>query len=280
MRPAAAQSHRWSPEDFDDASFIGDIDIGPRSKPSPRRGRVASKPRLRRNIGGRGLGGGQGMLWLAVAAYIGIQNVPIAGYFTLPIQLLSTFYHELSHCLFAELVGGECVRIQILPFGGGSALSRTSTDLARVIVAAAGLLGPSLIGATILLLSRGLGRSRSALVFLACTLIFTANTWSKDIFTDVLCYCYATFFVLLAMMPGRFLRDFVVQFFAVIFAVDAVEGWSYAMIGGFTREGQHLTSDTGRIAEILGGSHEFWGAIVMAISVAILVAAYFLSSRD
>jgi len=259
---------------------IGDFDRRRPSKRPQRKSRASYEWRHRRPPGGGRWYGDQGMLWLTIAAYVGLQNMPIAGFFALPIQLLGTFFHELSHCLSAELVGGECVRIQVLPFGGGSAWSRTSSDIAGVVVAGAGLLGPSLIGAIILILSRRFGRSRSALVLIACTLIFTANTWSKDGFTDVLCYCYATFFMLLAGMPGRFLRDFVVQFFAVIFAIDAVEGWSYAMIGGFTREGQHLTSDTGRIAEILGGSHEFWGAIVMAIAVAILVAAYFLSNRD
>lgn len=219
-------------------------------------------------------------LWLAVGAYFLLQNLPIASVIAMPVVYLGTLAHELGHCVAGELLATQCSRIELRPNGGGTAyIFGISSVSSSAVIYAAGFIGPSLVGAVILIMSRRFGLSRAALLGLSLVLAWTAIEWGQDIFTDAVTWSYSGLFVLLALLSGAFLRAIIAQFFAIVFAVQTVEGWGYAMISGFSRDGIHMVSDTGKLAELLGGTHQFWGTVVMGIAVAILVLAFLLSGR-
>jgi|GEM_PF-1050922 len=220
-------------------------------------------------------------IWLAIGAYVLFQHLPVASLLARPIQYLGTWAHELGHCIASEILAVNCTRIEILPSGGGAAYrALAGNDFASAVISGAGLLGPSIIGAMVLVMSRRFGLSRAALMAISFAFIWTAREWGQDIFTDAVAWSLGGFFFVMALLSGQLLRAIVAQFFAVVFAVQAVEGWGYAMIDGFSRDGRHMVSDTGKIAQLLGGTHELWGTVIMGLAVAILAAAFVFSGRS
>lgn len=221
-------------------------------------------------------------LWIAVACYVSLQNLPLSGWLALPFNMLGTWAHELGHCVAAELVGGICKNIVILPFGNGgwASIKSPSEPVADAVIAASGLIGPSAVGGVLLILSRRYGQSNFAMFALAVTLFLSAYFFSDDLFTQAFCGVFGIISLILAASTSTLLSGFVAQFVSVLFCVQTLEGWAYAMISGFHRDGKHHISDTGRIVEILGSTHEFWGAAVMGIAALILLVSFLFSGGE
>ena len=73
----------------------------------------------------------------------------------MPFTLLSTWWHEMAHGLMAAALGAEFERLVI--FANGSGFAESSGDLGRIgqaIVAASGLLGPTIAGCVLIIASR------------------------------------------------------------------------------------------------------------------------------
>ena len=73
----------------------------------------------------------------------------------MPFTLLATWFHEMAHGLTAMLLGAEFERLVI--FGNGSGFAEYSGSMwgiGQAIVAAAGLLGPSIAGCLMIIASR------------------------------------------------------------------------------------------------------------------------------
>src|SRR5436305_1988951 len=68
-----------------------------------------------------------------------------------PFTLLATYAHEMGHGLTALVLGGHFESLEM--YANGSGLAQWTGDLGRIargLVAAGGLVGPSIAGATIL----------------------------------------------------------------------------------------------------------------------------------
>lgn len=201
-------------------------------------------------------------------------KIPMLG---LPFVLLSTWVHELGHGLGAIVSGGRFESMIITPGLSGLAHTFSGSDFERIIVLFGGLLGPSIAGAVMLILSRRMGQNRLALFLLAGALLATVVLWAGDLFTQVSVLGFGVVVTGIAFWGYAALRHLFAHIIAIAFCLNAVAQFDYffirsANVGGFAGQ-----SDTGALANIIGGPHLLWAVIVSALSLFILYLAFKLS---
>lgn len=221
-----------------------------------------------------------GLLLLAVAAIVLVWQVPYGEQVLYPLTLLATFAHEMGHGLTALLVGGEFDRLSLHADGSGLAEWRGDGGrLARAAVAAGGLLGPTVAGVAMLLLAGSTRRSRVLLVVFAVVLVACVAIWVRNLFGIV--FLLATAIAL--ALAGRSLGDSAAAFLLHLLAALLCLSWfrdldymfsSTAVVGGTARP-----SDSAVIAQALWLPFWVWGALVAALSLALLVLGLWIVSR-
>ena len=202
-----------------------------------------------------------------------ILQVPVL---RMPIRFLSTWAHEMGHGLGAIIIGGEFISLQITERFGGLAVSQNAQTPLRAIGIAGGLLGPAILGAMTIVLVRGLNWYRVATGLLTVSLLLT-QIWAADGFTRIVLGVAAVAFGLATWkLPNRPLL-YLAHIVALAFSLDALTGFGYFFMGGGNVAGQMYRSDTGQMADLLGGPHWLWGGLLLVLSVVITVASVLLS---
>ena len=130
-----------------------------------------------------------GIWWLigAAVATIVLWQVPYGHYILYPFSILATWFHEMGHGLAAIFLGGDFLKLEIFANGSGRATYTYSGDLflgriGRAIVAAAGLLGPPIAGAILILASRSFKTASISLKILGGFLLFSVLIWVRSLF--------------------------------------------------------------------------------------------------
>ncbi len=201
-------------------------------------------------------------------------KIPMLG---LPFVLLSTWVHELGHGLGAIVSGGRFESMIITPGLSGLAHTFSGSGFERIIVLFGGLLGPSLAGAFMLILSRRMGLNRLALFLLAGALLATVVLWAGDMFTRVSILSFGVTVAAMGFMGHRTLRHLFAHIIAIAFCLNAVAQFDYFFIRSTNVGGYAGQSDTGALANIIGGPHLLWAIIVSVLSLFILYLAFKLS---
>ncbi len=201
-------------------------------------------------------------------------QIPLVG---LPFVMLSTWVHELGHGLGAIVSGGRFESMVITPGLSGLAHTFSGSNFERIIVLLGGLLGPSIAGAIMLIMSRRLGLNRLALFLLAGALLATVVLWAGDMFTRVSVLSFGVAVTAMAFMGHRALRHLFAHIIAISFCLNAVSQFGYIFMNKANVGGYAGLSDTGVLAEIIGGPHLFWAVVVSALSLFILYLAFKLS---
>lgn len=188
-----------------------------------------------------------------------------------PFALFGTWAHELGHGLSAMLMGYEFVRLELFSNLGGTAYYLTDGGrLKGAFISAFGLLGPSVLGAFVILSVRRWHNPTWVLVFLAALAGLTALWWSGNWFTTVVGAVFAVAMVGLIKLPWVRVRDVIVQFLGIQLFISAFTNVDYMFTKQFERGGQVMLSDTGQIAEALLLPYWFWGGVITLITVGIL----------
>ena len=221
-----------------------------------------------------------GLLVLAATAIVIGWQVPYGPQALYPLTLLATFAHEMGHGLTALLVGGEFDRLFLHVDGSGLAVWRGDGGrLARAAVAAGGLLGPTVAGVALLLLTGSTRRARVLLWIFAAALALSVAMWVRNPFGIAFLLAVA---VALAA-AGWWLRDFGASFLLHLLSAVLCLSWfrdldymfsSSALVGGVARP-----SDSAVIAEALWMPFWFWGALVAALSLALLALGLWIAKR-
>ncbi|MEM7729391.1 MAG: M50 family metallopeptidase [Pseudomonadota bacterium] len=195
----------------------------------------------------------------------------------LPVLFLSTWAHELGHGLGAIATGGRFLELTVYPSLSGVALTETYSAGSRAMVVVAGLLGPSVLGVVMILLTRGFGLYRTAMLALAAVLALSL-IWAADAFTAGAVGLAAAVTGLLGWkLPARPLL-YMAYTVAIALCLSALTGFGYFFIGNAQVAGAEYRSDTGLLADLWGGPHWLWGGLLAALSVAILIAGVALSA--
>jgi hypothetical protein len=220
------------------------------------------------------------LLLLAAAAIVVAWQVPYGPQALYPLTLLATFAHEMGHGLAALLVGGEFDRLSLHANGSGLAEWRGEGGrLARATVAAGGLLGPTIAGVALLLLAGSTRRSRVLLWVFAAALALCVAIWVRNPFGIV--FLLATAAVLAA--AGRWLGDsgaaFLLHLLAAVLCLSWFSDLDYMFSGTAVVAGVARPSDSAVIAEALWLPFWFWGGLVAALSLALLVLGLWIVGR-
>lgn len=210
--------------------------------------------------------------WAAVILTVLLWIIPYGEWVIYPLSLLGTWVHELGHGMAALLAGGRFEELVLRPDLGGLAVYRgVGSDGGRALTAAGGLLFPALAGFVMLTLSARQSLGHVVLGGLLAALILTLLLWVRNPFG------IAAMVVLAAgigygmwRLSGRALF-FLVILISIQVGLSGLRNWRY-LFTAEARAGQ--PSDTAQIAGALSGPIWLWGALVLAVNVALLYLAY------
>lgn len=211
----------------------------------------------------------------AVAVSVILFFVPFGRYVLYPFSMLCTWAHEMGHGLAAMVLGGRFDRLELYPNLGGVAYYRSVSRGLQPIVAAAGLLGPAIAGGAIIVLG---ARSRMAgwiLISLTGGLALSALLYVRNVFGLIFIILVAIGLALVSTKTPVMVRLATVQFLGIQFCLGALSDFNYMFTKSFQRGGQILHSDTQSIAEVWWLPYWFWGAVIAALNVVILVGAFY-----
>ncbi len=210
-----------------------------------------------------------GRLILAGVLVVLLPALPFGNYLIWPFVILTTWFHEMGHGLTALLTGNAFDELVIYANGSGYASSRTALDgggLSRALIAMGGPLGPSVMGALLILASSARKYWKPALVLLAGALVVSTVVWVRSTVGWLVLPLIAAGLGWLAWRGSRGLQLFALQFLGVLAALSMFNDMDYlfsesAMIGG-----RPMLSDTGAIEAELLLPHWVWAITIMLLS--------------
>ena len=219
-----------------------------------------------------------GAFWGAVLLSVILALVPGGRYALYPFSLLATWAHELGHGFTALLVGGEFERLVLLPDLGGTAYYRHPGGFWRTpLVAAGGLLGPSIAGGVVIVLGARPRTAPKVVAALAGLLLLSLALWVRNPFGMLAVGLLGGAFCAVAAWAPESVRLVTAQLCGIQLALGSLGDFGYMFTKEFQRDGKVLASDTQQIAEHLWLPYWFWGALIAALTVAILVSAFRLA---
>ena len=207
----------------------------------------------------------------ATALTLALYFVPHAYLLAWPLILISTVVHELGHGLTALLMGGRFVALYVWPDASGRALY--VGDFGRIrhaVVAAGGLLGPSLLASALFAAGRHPLSAKRALGVAALVLLAVELIWVRNLFGALFVGVLVVIFGLLARRAAPLLAQISVVFLAVQLALSVFSRSDYLFMRTAVTAGGVGPSDTGQIAEALYLPYWFWGGLIALASLLLL----------
>jgi len=195
-----------------------------------------------------------------------------------PIMFLSTWAHELGHGLGAVFTGGQFKQLTVFPNFSGLARTATTNDFQKAMVILFGLLGPSLMGILMIILTRALNWYRVAIIVLAA-LLAMSQIWAADGFTRTALGGGTLILGLIAWKVPNQAVLYISHIIAIALCLNALTGFGYFFIGNAEIAGSVYRSDTGIMSDVLGGPHWVWGILIAALSMIILFSGVIFSDK-
>ncbi|BAY80790.1 hypothetical protein NIES267_02550 [Calothrix parasitica NIES-267] len=217
-----------------------------------------------------------GIWWLigAAVATIVLWQVPYGHYILYPFSILATWFHEMGHGLAAILLGGDFRKLEIFANGSGRATYTYSGNLflgriGRAIVAAAGLLGPPIAGAILILASRSFKTASISLKILGGFLLFSVLIWVRSLFGIVAILLLGLIILGIGIKGNRWFQGFSIQFLGVQACISTYNQLDYLFS---PTAGPLGISDTAQIQRaLIIFPYWFWGGLIAVASLVILV---------
>jgi len=218
------------------------------------------------------------IFWIALAVCLIAPWLPFGRVLLWPLSMLGVYVHELFHGLTAIATGGYFHDMMIDTDFGGVANIATREGLPSALASAGGLIGPALVGAFLIILSRRYLASKLALSVLAGFLVLSALIWAADLFTFAFCAGFGAAVIAAALIPHQLVRNAIAQVIGVQLGLENLIDFHYMFTDGFFNGGVYHVSDTGNIADQIGGTYYIWGTLIGAATIAILIGTFILSS--
>ncbi len=205
------------------------------------------------------------VLVFAISAWL-----PMGRWLLYPLELLSTWVHEMGHGLTALLVGGEFDHLDIYSDGSGLAMCGARPGWPQALVGLGGLLAPPVVGAAILGLVHGPRRARMLLGGLAVALVASVAVFVRSP-TGVIAMpvvAVALGWAAWALADEPEVRVVIAQTLGVVFALDTLTRMvAYVFMSEVEVDGVVRRSDIQGVADNLGGPYVLWGVAVTAVAV-------------
>jgi hypothetical protein len=210
-----------------------------------------------------------GLIAAAVATVV-LWQLPGGNYILYPFTILATWFHEMAHGLMALLLGGSFTKLLIFSDGSGVA-SYTGPlflgPIGRVLVAAAGPLGPPLAGAVLLVTSSSLRAASLSLKILGGVLLVSTAIWVRSLFGLVAIPLLGLAIVGISVKGSERIQRLAIQFLGVQACVSTYRQIDYLFSSS---AGPLGISDTAQIQQVLLLPYWVWGGLIAAASLLIL----------
>lgn len=210
------------------------------------------------------------LLILAAIFTLVVWQLPFGDLVLYPLTLLATYAHEMGHGLTAIVVGGRFESFAMFPDGSG--LAAWTGDVGRIgraMVAAGGLLGPSIAGAFLLVISRNSQRAPLILFGIALFMLVTVALFVRNGFGILFVLCVAGILLAISRSWPR-LAPFTVQLIGVQLTLALFRDVDYMFSAGGIVGGRAHPSDSAAISQALLGPYWLWGGLVAATAAACL----------
>ena len=217
-----------------------------------------------------------GRLILAGVLITMLPQLPLGNYVIYPFVILTTWFHEMGHGLTAIAIGWDFERLAIYPDGSGVAESYSiggRSALGEALVAAGGPLGPSMVGALLILATRKHKWWRPALYVLAGAIALSVLIWVRSLVGLVVLPLIAAALVGIALRAGPGLTRFALQFLGVLAALSMFRDWDYLFSENAVIGGRQMLSDTGAMEAALWLPHWVWAILIILASGAMIGAS-------
>lgn len=199
-----------------------------------------------------------------------------------PFTILATWFHEMGHGIGAILVGSQFERLLIFPDGSGVALSLRPANgyrLTDAFIAASGPLGPAIAGALLIIASRTAKATRTALTVLGAALIVSTVIWVRSVTGWIFLPALGVGILVLALRGSQPWQRFGIQLLGVQACISVWKQFDYLFSAGGSVGGRLQRSDTGAIADVLLLPYWFWGAVISAMTMALLWWSFRIAFR-
>lgn len=221
------------------------------------------------------------LLLCASATIIIVWQLPHGRQILYPLSLLATYAHEMGHGLTALVFGAQFQQLILHADGSGMAVWQGKPGrVAMALIAAGGLLGPTLAGISLLLLSRSWRAARFLLAVLAVLLTTSVVLWSGNTFGTVFLLASAATLAL----GARVLPDGAAAFLLHLIAVTLCLSWftdlDYMFSAQAVVNGATTLSDSAVMAQALWLPYWFWGGLIALISLTVALLGIRLAGRS
>ena len=212
------------------------------------------------------------ILIVVTVVFLLLEQLPFGSLILWPLSVLTTFVHEMGHGLSALFSGGRLNSIEIYSSGGGLARTVTYTDWQLALVAACGLIAPTLTGG--IFITAGINpiiASRALLIFSIFILICCA-VWVRTFYGLLIMLPLGAGFLIVSIKGSATVKHFLLQFLGVHMSVSTFNRTipylfsTTAKVGG----GEYH-SDTALIAASVGGGYILWAAIIGLFCIVIFI---------
>lgn len=217
-----------------------------------------------------------GAFAIAVLASVILGLVPWGRTIIYPFALVATWAHEMGHGIGALVTGNGFEELELYSSLGGQALISGADGWSQVVVSAAGLLGPAIVGAAVMVAGSRAESAPYVLAAVASAILLSALFWVRNLFGFVAMVIIGVLIAASARFAPTIVRIGVAQLLAVQMALAAWSSRDYLFIAGFERDGWH-PSDTQKIADELWLPYWFWGGLVGGLSIVIAVWAFWFA---
>ncbi len=205
-------------------------------------------------------------VWLVTAAILVaiVGSLPVASYALYPFAVFVTMVHETGHAVMALATGGSVASLQVSPNLSG--LTGTYGG-SQALIAPAGYLGATLLGAAVLLAPVRVSRwvlGTLALIPLAVLLLFHP----ANLFTAA----WAAFFVVALALATWKLPSRWAAFFQIIIGVEAALNAARDLLTllFISSSGAHIQTDAAAESSALFLPATAWAIIWTVASLAVL----------
>lgn len=215
------------------------------------------------------------IFWISVAASLVLPRLPFARNIFYPFALLGTWAHEMGHGLMGAVLGGGFERLEIYSNLGGVAYTSGVGSLARVLVSAAGLLGPAIFGGLVIVFGSKTRASRFVLIVLGVVVLLSVVLVVRNTFGFIALTVIGVALTGIGLKAPDLVRLGLTQLIGVQMCLASWGSLDYMFTKNFQRNGRIVDSDTQNIADVLFAPYWFWGGVIAALSAAILGYSYY-----
>lgn len=208
-----------------------------------------------------------------------LWQIPGGNYILYPFTILATWFHEMAHGLTALLLGGSFTKLVVFSNGSGAAYYTGPLffgTIGKVLVAAAGPMGPPVAGAALILASRSPKSASMTLKLLGSFLLFSTAVWVRSFFGVVSIPLMGAAVLGIAFKGSERLQRGLVQFLGVQACASTYRQIDYLFSNS---AGPLGISDTAQIQQALLLPYWFWGGLIAVSSILILVMSLRVACR-